>query len=54
MYEDGSETRFGYDVEGNLTAVTDALGQRYQFRYGAFDNLLDATDPLGATACTIS
>ncbi|WP_248466238.1 RHS repeat domain-containing protein, partial [Pectobacterium versatile] len=27
----------------------DALGQRYQFRYGAFDNLLEATDPLGAT-----
>ncbi|RJL31542.1 hypothetical protein D5074_00380 [Pectobacterium polaris] len=26
-----------------MTAVTDALGQRYQFRYGAFDN------PLGAT-----
>ncbi|MCL2891252.1 RHS repeat-associated core domain-containing protein [Brenneria tiliae] len=49
IYEDGSETRFGYDVEGNLTAVTDALGQRYQFRYGAFDNLLEATDPLGAT-----
>ncbi len=49
VYEDGSETRFGYDVEGNLTAVTDALGQRYQFRYGAFDNLLEATDPLGAT-----
>ncbi|WP_174866711.1 RHS repeat domain-containing protein [Pectobacterium polaris] len=43
VYEDGSETRFGYDVEGNLTAVTDALGLRYQFRYGAFDN------PLGAT-----
>ncbi|MEE3645283.1 MULTISPECIES: RHS repeat-associated core domain-containing protein [unclassified Brenneria] len=49
IYEDGSETRFGYDVEGNLTGVTDALGQRYQFRYGAFDNLLEATDPLGAT-----
>ncbi|WP_420064953.1 RHS repeat-associated core domain-containing protein [Pectobacterium colocasium] len=49
VYEDGSETRFGYDVEGNLTVVTDALGQRYQFRYGAFDNLLEATDPLGAT-----
>ncbi|MCV9878103.1 RHS repeat-associated core domain-containing protein [Brenneria izbisi] len=49
IYEDGSETRFGYDVEGNLTTVTDALGQRYQFRYGAFDNLLTATDPLGAT-----
>ncbi|WP_368350112.1 RHS repeat-associated core domain-containing protein [Pectobacterium peruviense] len=49
VYEDGSETQFGYDVEGNLTAVTDALGQRHQFRYGAFDNLLEATDPLGAT-----
>ncbi|KHS77689.1 hypothetical protein RC84_21255 [Pectobacterium carotovorum subsp. carotovorum] len=34
VYEDGSETRFGYDVEGNLTAVTDALGQCYQFRNG--------------------
>ncbi|MCQ8234141.1 RHS repeat protein [Pectobacterium carotovorum] len=34
VYEDGSETRFGYDVEVNLTAVTDALGQRYQFRNG--------------------
>ncbi|WOY01253.1 RHS repeat-associated core domain-containing protein [Dickeya fangzhongdai] len=49
VYEDGSETRFGYDTEGNLTSVTDALGQRYLFRYGAFDNLLEATDPLGAT-----
>ncbi|ACT07636.1 YD repeat protein [Dickeya chrysanthemi Ech1591] len=49
IYEDGSETRFGYDGEGNLTSVTDALGQRYQFRYGAFDNLLEATDPLGAS-----
>ncbi|MBW5894689.1 hypothetical protein IM880_20955 [Pectobacterium polaris] len=29
--------------------MTDALCQRYQFRYGAFDNLLEATDPLGAT-----
>ncbi len=46
VYEDGSETQFGYDVEGNLTAVMDALGQRYQFRC-AFDNLLEATDPLG-------
>ncbi|MEQ9913015.1 RHS repeat domain-containing protein [Pectobacterium polaris] len=27
--------------------MTDALGQRYQFRYGAFDNLLEVTDPLG-------
>ncbi|QCR07125.1 DUF6531 domain-containing protein [Brenneria rubrifaciens] len=49
IYEDGSETRFGYDEEGNLTGVTDALGQCYRFRYGAFDNLLEATDPLGAT-----
>ncbi|MEQ9908971.1 RHS repeat domain-containing protein [Pectobacterium odoriferum] len=43
VYEDGSETQFGYDVEGNLTAITDALGQRSPFRYGAFDNLLEAT-----------
>ncbi|RUR90155.1 putative deoxyribonuclease RhsC [Pectobacterium polaris] len=37
VYEDGSETRFGYDVEGNLTAVADVLDPFY---YGAFDNLL--------------
>ncbi|MFP1820928.1 hypothetical protein [Lonsdalea quercina] len=49
IYEDGTETCFGYDVEGNLTSVTDALGQRFEFRYGAFDNLEEATDPLGAT-----
>nr|WP_146619780.1 MULTISPECIES: RHS repeat domain-containing protein [Pectobacterium] len=30
-------------MEGNLTAITDALGQRSPFRYGAFDNLLEAT-----------
>ena len=49
IYEDGTETRFSYDIEGNLTAVTDALGQSHLFRYGAFDNLTEATDPLGAT-----
>ncbi|WP_254900289.1 DUF6531 domain-containing protein, partial [Lonsdalea iberica] len=49
VYEDGSATHFGYDVEGNLTSVLDALGQQHQFRYGAFDNLLESTDPLGAT-----
>lgn len=49
VYEDGTETRFGYDIEGNLTTVVDALGQSHLFRYGAFDNLLEATDPLGAS-----
>ncbi|WP_051616352.1 RHS repeat-associated core domain-containing protein [Lonsdalea quercina] len=49
IYEDGTETTFGFDKEGNLTSVTDALGQQHQFRYGAFDNLMEATDPLGAT-----
>ncbi len=48
IYEDGTETRFSYDIEGNLTGVTDALGQNHLFRYGAFDNLTEATDPLGA------
>lgn len=49
IYEDGTSTRFSYDIEGNLTAVQDALGQTHLLRYGAFDNLLEATDPLGAT-----
>ena len=49
VYEDGTETRFSYDIEGNLTTVVDALGQNHLFRYGAFDNLVEATDPLGAT-----
>ncbi|MDW6093944.1 RHS repeat-associated core domain-containing protein [Vibrio rhizosphaerae] len=49
IYEDGSEAHFSYDIEGNLTAVTDALGQTQHFTYGAFDKLKTVTDPLGAT-----
>ncbi|SJN59482.1 Putative deoxyribonuclease RhsC [Vibrio ruber DSM 16370] len=49
IYEDGSEAHFGYDIEGNLVSVTDALGQTQRFTYGAFDKLQTVTDPLGAT-----
>ncbi|MDP2571933.1 RHS repeat-associated core domain-containing protein [Vibrio penaeicida] len=48
-YEDGSKTQFEYDIEGNITAITDALGNVSRYDYGAFDKLASATDPLGAT-----
>ncbi|MGY3894897.1 RHS repeat-associated core domain-containing protein [Aeromonas enterica] len=49
IYEDGTESRFDYDIEGNLVRLTDALGQQHQLAYSAFDNLQSVTDPLGAT-----
>ncbi|MCS3769585.1 RHS repeat-associated protein [Aeromonas hydrophila] len=49
IYEDGTESRFDYDIEGNLVRLTDALGHHHQLTYGAFDNLQSVTDPLGAT-----
>ncbi|PHS89180.1 hypothetical protein AAW02_08190, partial [Aeromonas dhakensis] len=49
IYEDGTESRFDYDIEGNLVRLTDALGHHHQLTYGAFDNLHSVTDPLGAT-----
>ncbi len=48
-YEDGTATRFDYDIEGNIVAITDALGQTTHYEYGAFDKLASTTDPLGAT-----
>jgi RHS repeat-associated protein len=48
IYEDGTESRFDYDIEGNLVRLTDALGQQHQLAYSAFDNLQSVTDPLGA------
>ncbi|WP_415846638.1 RHS repeat-associated core domain-containing protein, partial [Vibrio aerogenes] len=49
IYEDGTTARFTYDIEGNLTTITDAAGHTRTFAYGAFDRLLTVTDPLGAT-----
>ena len=48
-YEDGSKTLFDYDIEGNVVAITDALGNVTRYQYGAFDKLTATTDPLGAT-----
>ncbi|WP_299490925.1 RHS repeat-associated core domain-containing protein [uncultured Shewanella sp.] len=47
IFEDGTEQRFEYDIEGNLTKVIDPLGQIYGYEYGAFDMLKVSTDPLG-------
>ncbi|WP_298776316.1 RHS repeat-associated core domain-containing protein [uncultured Shewanella sp.] len=47
IFEDGTEQRFEYDIEGNLTKVIDPLGQVYGYEYGAFDMLKVSTDPLG-------
>ncbi|MBP7686506.1 MAG: carboxypeptidase-like regulatory domain-containing protein, partial [Thermoflexales bacterium] len=44
---DGVDTRFERDGAGNLTQVTDALGQSYQMSYDAQGQLLSITDPLG-------
>ena len=44
---DGTDTRFEYDTAGNLTGMTDALGQAYQMSYDARGQLLSITDPLG-------
>ncbi|WP_261887408.1 deaminase domain-containing protein [Vibrio aerogenes] len=49
IYEDGTTARFSYDIEGNLTSVTDTLGHTRRFEYGAFDKLRAVTDPTGAT-----
>ncbi|WP_298771767.1 DUF6531 domain-containing protein [uncultured Shewanella sp.] len=49
VFEDGSEQRFDYDIEGNLIKVVDPLGQVYGYEYGAFDSLMATTDPLGHT-----
>ncbi|SHH96603.1 Putative deoxyribonuclease RhsC [Vibrio aerogenes CECT 7868] len=49
IYEDGTTASFRYDIEGNLTEVTDALGHTQRFEYGAFDRLKSVTDALGAT-----
>ncbi|HFQ5140853.1 TPA: RHS repeat-associated core domain-containing protein [Vibrio vulnificus] len=48
QYEDGTHAYFEYDIEGNLTKATDALGNSQHFTYGPFDKLSKVIDPLGA------
>ncbi|POB48184.1 HNH/endonuclease VII fold putative polymorphic toxin [Vibrio vulnificus] len=48
QYEDGTHAYFEYDIEGNLTKATDALGNSQHFNYGPFDKLSKVIDPLGA------
>lgn len=45
----GLDTTFDYDARGNLTAITDALGQTYRITYDAHGQPLSITDPLGNT-----
>lgn len=42
-----STTTYAYDAQGNLTSVTDALGNTTQYEYDANGNLTRITDPLG-------
>ena len=46
---DGATTKFGYDADGNLTEVKDALGNVSRLTYDAFDRLTSRTDPAKAT-----
>ncbi|MBS9781626.1 MAG: HNH endonuclease [Gammaproteobacteria bacterium] len=48
-YEDGTKAFFEYDIEGNVSKITNALGEVFSYEYGAFDKLTKQTDPLGAT-----
>ncbi|TBW58737.1 hypothetical protein EZI54_02380 [Marinobacter halodurans] len=43
---DGDTTRYGYDVNSNLTSVTDANSQETTRAYDALDRLTQVTDPL--------
>lgn len=47
-HEDGSQSYFNYDVEGNLTRFTNALGHQHNYEYGSFDKLMSSRNPEGA------
>ncbi|WP_028301810.1 DUF6531 domain-containing protein, partial [Oceanospirillum beijerinckii] len=47
QWEDGTESQFEYDIEGNLIRTTNPRGDSQHYQYGAFDKLLQSTDPLG-------
>ena len=44
---DGTDTQFNYDAAGDLTSVTDVLGQTYNLTYNAQGQPLSISDPLG-------
>lgn len=45
-------TTYGYDVNGNLTSVTDPLGRTTNHTYDELNRLTSTTDPLGNTTTT--
>ena len=45
-------TRYQYDAVGNLTSVTDALGQVTRTEYDAYDRPMKTTDSLGRVTPT--
>ncbi|GIU51064.1 hypothetical protein TUM4438_39350 [Shewanella sairae] len=47
-HEDGTQSVYDYDIEGNVTRFTDALGHQFHYEYGAFDKMLASIDPQGA------
>ncbi|WP_157834655.1 RHS repeat domain-containing protein, partial [Oceanospirillum beijerinckii] len=49
QWEDGTESQFEYDIEGNLIRTTNPRGDSQHYQYGAFDKLIQSTDPLGAS-----
>jgi RHS repeat-associated protein len=45
----GAVTRYQVTARGQVTAITDPLGNMYQFSHDACDRLVARTDPLGRT-----
>jgi len=45
----GNETRYAYDIEGNLLSVTDANGHNTKMDYNQYGQVKTVTDPLGNT-----
>ena len=49
---DGDTTTNTFDIEGNRTSSTDALGRQTSYSYNAFGELTDVTTPLGESTIT--
>lgn len=45
-------TNYGYDEDGNLTSVTDPLGNATSYAYDALGDVTSVTNPLGTTSYT--
>ncbi|MGL9554405.1 RHS repeat domain-containing protein [Pectobacterium sp. S5] len=54
VYEDGSETRFGYDVEGNLLEATDPLGATVRYHYNVEAEFAGVTNSQGLGRTVLS